>query len=84
MFEPEMMKKNVSRDYIVVNAPVLFTLYATLRAWATMEAGDDTQAGHPLVYLAAACNIDIIRRVKHRQLTTASAKPMSLRALQLG
>ena len=45
-----------------------------------MEAEDDPTTQHLLVYLAASLMIDIIRRVKHRQLSTASAKPMLLRA----
>ena len=43
-----------------------------------MEAEDDAQKEHLLVYLTVSRIIDIIRRVKHRQLSTACAKPMLL------
>ena len=78
LFAPEMLKKHKSHRYIVANASVQFTLYAVVRAWATMEAEDDAQKEHLLVYLAVSRIIDIIRRVKHRQLSTACAKPMLL------
>ena len=78
MFGPEMLKKHKSHGYIVANASVQFTLYAVVRAWATMEAEGDPQKDHLLVYLAVSRIIDIIRRVKHRQLSTACAKPMLL------
>ena len=81
LFEPEMLKKHRTHTYLVGNASVQFTLYALVRDWATIEAEDDPSATeHLLVYLAASRIIDIIRRVKHRQLSTASAKPMLLRA----
>ena len=78
LFAPEMLKKHKDHGCIVANASVQFTLYAIVRDWATMEAEDDAQKEHLLVYLTVSRIIDIIRRVKHRQLSTACAKPMLL------
>ena len=73
-----MLNKHKSHGCIVANASAQFTLYAVVRDWATMEAEDDAQMEHLLVYLTVSRIIDIIRRVKHRQLSTACAKPMLL------
>ena len=77
-----MVKKHNAKHAIVGNASCQFTLYALVKDWAVIqEEGVPAITPHLVVYIAACAIIDIIKRVKHRQLSTTEAKPLLLNAV---
>ena len=82
VFSKRMVAKHFKKQAIVANASQQFTLYALIRDWAIHESmGVADAQPHLDVYLAACEVIDLIRAVKHRQLSTADAKPQVLAAI---
>ena len=76
-----MVKRHNKKQSLVANASVQFTLYPLLKAWAAAEASDCRSClPHLAVYNAACDVIDVIKKVKHRQITTADAQPQLLTA----
>ena len=76
------MQNITTKQAIVANASQQFTLYALIRDWAIHESmGVAAAQPHLDVYLAACEVIDLIRAVKHRQPSTADAKPQVLAAI---
>jgi hypothetical protein len=81
LFSEKMVKKHTARKAIVANASVQFSLYPILLDWALMELDADVEE-HVAVYTAACAVIDVYKRIKHRRLSTAAAKPIILAAYE--
>ena len=85
LFGEPMLKKHRRHQGLVANASTQFTLYPILKDWALLEAeraeGMPALLPHVAVYVAACHVIDIIKLVKHRLLSTTTAKLRLLIAL---
>ena len=71
-----MVKVHTRKRTIVANASPQMTLYLILRDYA-LKVVRETPAlqEHAVVYIAACDVIDVLRKVKHRCLSTQEAKP---------
>ena len=82
LFEPTMVKVHTKKRSIVANASPQMTLYLILKDYA-LKVVTETPGlqEHAAVYIAACDIIDVLRKVKHRCLSTQEAKPRMVAAI---